>query len=182
MKQNLNTMAKTLGFDDNASTSQNPQQTPSSGRQQNEANKPDLAPNTSTSTARPPDGLPHTAASSTSSPGQKSSIPSQPENENAGASNSKTGKEMYWPQYAKDHTQGPWDAFKKKLAHTWRPVRVMPPRGSVCVDGMVVVDAPLAVITLDVRAWWNPKTKKIDYKSTYVSLRTTRAKVQRPLR
>lgn len=67
-----------------------------------------------------------------------------------------TGSEM--PKAIKDGVL----AYRK----SWRPLKPDPPRGCVCVSGRVEFEAPKAWITVDIVAWYNPKTKGIDTPST----------------
>ncbi|KAH9883274.1 hypothetical protein F4778DRAFT_748064 [Xylariomycetidae sp. FL2044] len=94
----------------------------------------------------------------------------------------KSAKDMYMIRMTSEHTSGPWEALKRKYSQTWRPLYDYPPRGSVRVTGLVEINTPRAIITVDVSAWYDPKTKQYDNRSMIMRLRTIRVKQQRPLR
>lgn len=73
-------------------------------------------------------------------------------------------------------------AFWDKFARGYPRKRAYPPRGSVAVTGMVIVDTPKAWLHVDVVAYWDPKTSKYDVSSMQMGLRNVRTKVISPLR
>ncbi|KAI0517162.1 hypothetical protein F5B22DRAFT_636081 [Xylaria bambusicola] len=89
---------------------------------------------------------------------------------------------VYMTRTAQEHTSGPWDKFKKNLAQKWRRPPAYPPRGSICVSGLVEVVTQRTVLTVDCIAWWDPQTKNYDPRTVYLGLRAIRPKVQAPLR
>jgi hypothetical protein len=78
------------------------------------------------------------------------------------------------PQMARHTGEGPWHAFRQKLARTWKPKRPFPARGSVRVEGLIEVGGPRGEVLLDVRAYWDPKTKAWNLGYTYLAVRTVR--------
>ncbi|KAK4187909.1 hypothetical protein QBC35DRAFT_217328 [Podospora australis] len=76
--------------------------------------------------------------------------------------------------------RGPWDAFKKTYARTWKPLRADPPRGCVAVSGLVEIELEKAWLVVDVLAWYNPKTKAHDKHSFWMSIRRIQHKQQSP--
>ncbi|KAI8961244.1 hypothetical protein F5Y11DRAFT_326783 [Daldinia sp. FL1419] len=123
-----------------------------------------------------PDPRPSTASPSS---GVSSPVPIIP---GAEPGKPKSAKDMYGIQTTREHTSSAWLAFKQTFAQTWRPIRGMPPRGSVFVTGLVEVVTPRAFITIDVTAWWDPKTETFDMKTTNFRLKTLRIKTQAPAR
>lgn len=105
-----------------------------------------------------------------------------PEGPNAETGKQKSAKDIYAIKVAQEHTSGPWQAFKQTLAQTWKPLGDYPPRGSISVSGLVEVDAPRAVLTIEAAAWWDPKTKRFDSRSLTLRLKNLRPKKQVPLR
>ncbi|RYP02795.1 hypothetical protein DL765_010686 [Monosporascus sp. GIB2] len=123
---------------------------------------------------------PGAPASTGSSPaGVGSPLPAAP---NATAGKQKSAREIYGVKMAQEHTNGPWQAFSKKMIQTWRPLRDYPPRGSISVSGVVELDTPRARITVEAFAWWDPKTQKFDGRSLVLRWRSIRPKMQNPLR
>lgn len=76
----------------------------------------------------------------------------------------------------------PWQAFRRTFAQMWRPVREQPPRGCVCVSGLVELETSKSYVVIDVFAWWDPKTKQYDPTSMWMRLRRLQMKNQAPLR
>ncbi|KAI9850854.1 MAG: hypothetical protein M1838_004923 [Thelocarpon superellum] len=71
-------------------------------------------------------------------------------------------------------------AFRRNLARTWRPPREYPPRGSFTVTGLVEVAGPDAMLTLDVRAAYDPRTSR--WESLGIGIRRVQYRKQGPLR
>ncbi|TGJ86371.1 hypothetical protein E0Z10_g2365 [Xylaria hypoxylon] len=93
-----------------------------------------------------------------------------------------SAKDTYVVRTAQGHTSGPWETFTKSLAQRWRRAPAYPPRGSIRVSGLVEINTPRAIITVDCAAWWDPQTEKYDTKTLALELRTIRPKLQTPLR
>ncbi|KAI8628871.1 hypothetical protein F5Y19DRAFT_475960 [Xylariaceae sp. FL1651] len=93
-----------------------------------------------------------------------------------------SAKDMYGIRTAQEHTSGPWDKFKQKLAQKWQKAPDYPPRGSISVSGLVEINTPRAIIIVDAYAWWDPQTEKFDPRTIVLRLRTVRPKQQAPLR
>lgn len=91
-------------------------------------------------------------------------------------------KDMYLVRTAQEHTSGPWDKFKQTFTQKWRGAPSFPPRGSILVTGIVELETPRHVLSIDCSSWWDPRTEKFDPKTTKMQLRIIRAKVQSPLR
>ncbi|OTB17487.1 hypothetical protein K445DRAFT_316106 [Daldinia sp. EC12] len=89
-------------------------------------------------------------------------------------------KDMLGIRTTQEHTSGPLNTLKQTFAQTWRPIRGLPPRGAIYVTGLVEIITPRALITVDVTSWWDPKTEKLDLKTTNFRLRVLRMKTQRP--
>ncbi|KAM7202189.1 hypothetical protein V8F33_002906 [Rhypophila sp. PSN 637] len=71
-----------------------------------------------------------------------------------------------------------WEAYRK----AYRPSKANPPRGSVPVMGVVVVETPKAWLYIDVIGWWDPKEKDYHRDSLAMHLGRVRSKVINPLR
>ncbi|KAM7215425.1 hypothetical protein V8F06_009185 [Rhypophila decipiens] len=71
-----------------------------------------------------------------------------------------------------------WRAYSK----AYRPSKANPPRGSVPVMGVVVVETPKAWLYIDVIGWWDPKEKDYHSDSLAMHLGRVRSKVINPLR
>ncbi|KAI0895321.1 hypothetical protein F4806DRAFT_496887 [Annulohypoxylon nitens] len=89
-------------------------------------------------------------------------------------------KDIYGIENTQEHTKGPWMAFKQKFGQTWRPMQGLPPRGSIYVNGLVEITTPRAFITVDASAFWDPRTKTFDTRTTSFRLRNIRLKAQSP--
>ena len=105
----------------------------------------------------------------------RATIPIRPEEKSA----SEEGKGSLVP--LQGHFTKAMTAFKLKLQQTWKPAPNYPPRGSILVTGFVEVDSPKAWLVFDVKAAWDPKTKKYDARSMQLSLRRLQMKKQGPL-
>ncbi len=99
-----------------------------------------------------------------------------------GGGRQRSAREIYAVKVAQEHTHGPWQAFRQRMAQTWRPLHDYPPRGSISVSGVVELDTPRARITLEAFAWWDPKAENFDSRSLYIRWRSVRPKMQNPLR
>ncbi|KAI0452376.1 hypothetical protein F5B21DRAFT_483895 [Xylaria acuta] len=91
-------------------------------------------------------------------------------------------KDMHITHTTQEHRSGAWDSFKKSLVKKWRAPHAYPPRGSIRVSGLVEVNTPGAIMTVDCVAWWDPQTKKFDQRTLVLSLRAIRPKIQSPRR
>lgn len=89
-------------------------------------------------------------------------------------------KDIYGIENTQEHTKGPWMAFKQRFGQTWRPMQGLPPRGSIYVNGLVEITTPRAFITVDASAFWDPRTKTFDTRTTSFRLRNIRLKAQSP--
>jgi hypothetical protein len=107
--------------------------------------------------------------------GTRATIPTRPEEKSA------TGEDKALGLPLQGHFTKAMTAFKMKLQQTWKPARNYPPRGSILVTGFVEVDSPKAWLVFDVKAAWDPKTKKYDSRSMSLSLRRMQMKKQGPL-
>ncbi|KAI1415057.1 hypothetical protein F5Y13DRAFT_197060 [Hypoxylon sp. FL1857] len=94
----------------------------------------------------------------------------------------KSAKDMYGIKSTQEHTNGPWRAFAQTFMQTWRPIQELPPRGSIHVSGLVEITTSRALITMDVSAFWDPKTEKFDLNTAVFRLRTLRMRTQSPMR
>ncbi|RKF62803.1 hypothetical protein OnM2_030042 [Erysiphe neolycopersici] len=78
------------------------------------------------------------------------------------------------------HFSGPLLAFKKSFAKSWKDATPNPPRGCVCVSGLVEIETTKAYLIFDVMAHWNPQTKLFDIESLAAGLRRIQLKKQAP--
>ncbi|KAI1454824.1 hypothetical protein F4805DRAFT_438072 [Annulohypoxylon moriforme] len=200
VKQNALNFAKIFGYDPNPSPTPSLQQTVEEVQQR--LKKPIAEPGSKTSKSLPPakpqeaDG---SSSNSTSPVGNKTPGSSPTPGSSAASPNSgvsrpmpiisevepnkpKSAKDIYSIEYTKGHIQGPFMAFKQKFNQTWRPIQGLPPRGSIFVSGLVELATPRAYITIDATAFWDPKTKTFDNRTTNFRLRTIRMKTQSPAR
>ncbi|KAI0466610.1 hypothetical protein F4859DRAFT_496759 [Xylaria cf. heliscus] len=187
MTQNVMTIARFFGYETRTDSSATMRQTIERIQQQlRQSGKPSTVPPSlpspqgrtgdgSTASSFPP--VDERAAGSTRTPetmgtggGVDNALPTVPK-----------AKDMYIIRSAQEHTSGPWDAFKKSLAKTWRHPQAYPPRGSMRVSGLVEVNTPHHIMTVDCLGWWDPQTKKFDQGTLVLSLRAIRPKVQSPL-
>lgn len=67
-------------------------------------------------------------------------------------------------------------AFRSKLQQTWKHAPDYPPRGSLLFQGLVSVESAKARALFDVNAYWDPKTKKWDGRSTRITLKRLEAR------
>ncbi|KAI1384269.1 uncharacterized protein F4822DRAFT_65147 [Hypoxylon trugodes] len=120
------------------------------------------------------------APGSTASPSSSMSpIPVVP---GAESTKPKSVNNIYGIEYAREHTSGPRQAFEQTFSQTWRPIRHLPPRGVIIVSGLVEVTSPRAIATIDVHAFWDPKTKNFDMRTAVFRLRQLRRRTQTPAR
>ncbi|KAI1652773.1 hypothetical protein F4813DRAFT_394321 [Daldinia decipiens] len=119
------------------------------------------------------------SSTTSSGSGVSSPVPIIP---NAEPGKPKSAKDIYGIKTTQEHTSGPWLAFKQTFLQTWRPIGGFPPRGAIYVAGLVEITTPRAFITIDVTAWWDPKTEAFDMKSTSFRLKMIRDRTQSPLR
>ncbi|KAI5865750.1 hypothetical protein GGS23DRAFT_353344 [Durotheca rogersii] len=87
-------------------------------------------------------------------------------------------RDIYIIRHTQEHTSGAWQAFKQTFAQTWRPIRDLPPRGSIYVSGLVEVTTSRCFLTIDAAAFWDPKTENFDMKTATFRLRTLRLRTQ----
>ncbi|KAI1082106.1 hypothetical protein F5B20DRAFT_578874 [Whalleya microplaca] len=196
MKQNALTVAKFLGFESEPPPNPNLQQAMEKIHQQLKkppvksdsqvpsslsSSKTQAADGSSTDSTSGVDKRAASAPGSSSASGAAvgSSIPPFP---NAESNKPRSAKDIYAIKLTQEHTSGPWQTFKQKLAQTWRPASGFPPRGSFNVSGLVEVVTPRAVVTVDVNAWWDPKTEKFDARTLSLRLKALRMKTQTALR
>ncbi|KAI1496982.1 hypothetical protein F5X99DRAFT_398393 [Biscogniauxia marginata] len=194
MKQNALHVAKAFGYEPRTNPFVGVQQT--MDRTHQHSKKPPSRPDSQTSSSSPPtktqaaDGSPmspvdKSSASSTtardalgSGAGISGVLPTIP---NAEPGKPKSAKDIYMVKMTQEHTSGPWETFKRKLAETWRPLKDFPPRGSISVSGLVELHSPRAIITIDVNAWWDPKTETFHARSMNLRLKALRMRKQAPL-
>ncbi|KAH6853112.1 hypothetical protein B0I37DRAFT_348602 [Chaetomium sp. MPI-CAGE-AT-0009] len=79
-------------------------------------------------------------------------------------------------------TSQPWQQLKQTYAREQQPLWADPPRGSVCVSGLVELEMAKAYIVLDVITWYDPKTNSRAPGTTMLHLRKILAKNQAPSR
>lgn len=79
-------------------------------------------------------------------------------------------------------TLTPWAAFVNEYKKQWRPLRYLPPRGSLAVHGMVALDSPRGRIYIDVFAFYHPKTDTFHHESMVTSLKSLSPNKQSPRR
>lgn len=77
---------------------------------------------------------------------------------------------------------GPWAAFKETYTRMWKPLRYLPPRGSLAVHGLVRLDSPKGQVFMDVWGWYHPKTDEFHEGSLIMRLRGISPTLQRPRR
>lgn len=75
-----------------------------------------------------------------------------------------------------------WSAFKETYRRKWRPLRVLPPRGSLAIHGIVALESPKGRLYIDVFAWYHPKTRTFHNDSMTMNLRGITPFNQRPRR
>lgn len=69
-------------------------------------------------------------------------------------------------------------AFSGTLSKHYKPVKKLPPRGSIIVSGLVEIDAPNAWLVIDVRAAYQPKERVFHPGSMVVKVRRIQPKKQ----
>ncbi|KAI1094140.1 hypothetical protein F5B19DRAFT_447533 [Rostrohypoxylon terebratum] len=202
VKQNFLHVAKAFGYNPNAESSPSLQQTINDVQQrvQKSIARPSSKASNSASSAKAEHGQAQDASDSSSdstSPVEKrpagSSTPDSPATSPtsgvgrpipviSGVESNKPRnvKDIYGIENTQEHTKGPWMAFKQKFGQTWRPIQGLPPRGCIYVNGLVEITTPRAFITVDASAFWDPRTKTFDTKTTSFRLRNIRFKVQSP--
>lgn len=75
---------------------------------------------------------------------------------------------------------GPLSAFKKTFAKSWKQATPNPPRGCICVSGLVEIETTKAYLIFDVIAHWDPQTRLYDIDSLAAGLRRIQLKKQVP--
>ncbi|KAI1205624.1 uncharacterized protein F4807DRAFT_442512 [Annulohypoxylon truncatum] len=200
MKQNVSHVAKIFGYDPNPDSNPSLQKTIKDVEQRL---KNTVAEADSKASKTPPSTKPQEAGGSSGdspSPIENRPAGSSPTPESSAASPSsgvsrpipvisgvesnkpKSVKDIYGIESTQEHMKGPWMAFKQKFGQTWRPIQGLPPRGSIFISGLVEIATPRAYITVDAKAFWDPKTKTFDTKTMTFRLRTIRMKTQSPAR
>ncbi|XXH06133.1 hypothetical protein Hte_012578 [Hypoxylon texense] len=195
MKQNAANLAKLLGYDQKSPPPPPLQQATEKVQQiKKQAAKSESRESGSLSSAnaQASDGSSAGSSSIEKKPAESSPAPgSSPASPNSsvipilpGAESGKprSAKDMYGIKHTQGHTSGAWSAFKQKFGQTWRPMRELPPRGAILVNGLVEISTKRAFITVDCSAWWDPKTKRYDPKTASFRLRSLRMKNQAPSR
>ena len=190
MKQNASAVAKVLGQEQQTDQAKpNLQQTLEKIQQQMQ--KPQQKDDSKSPSPLPPtNNTPTDPATANTPPASSSSGPSAgvggnnplPAAPNQATGKQRSARDIYAVKVAQEHTSGPWQAFKQKLSQSWQPLRDYPPRGSISVSGVVEFDTPRSRLTLDVFAWWDPKSGKFDSRSLVIRVRAIRPKTQNPLR
>ncbi|CAN8101526.1 unnamed protein product [Discula destructiva] len=79
-------------------------------------------------------------------------------------------------------SSGPWAAFKETYKRTWKPLKSLPPRGSLAVHGLVALESPKGRVYIDVFAWYHPKTDQFHSESLTMNLRSITPFNQKPRR
>lgn len=98
---------------------------------------------------------------------------------------SKDGTEAHDPEWLDSMAQA-WKtkldnaamAFSGTLSKHYKPVKKMPPRGSIIVSGLVEIDAPKAWLVIDVRAAYQPIERVFHPGSMIVKVRRIQPKKQ----
>lgn len=101
--------------------------------------------------------------------------------ENAGATTAADARLQMSLTRMKMHLLSAIIAFRVKLAQTWKPPIVYPPRGSIIVSGLIELDTPRAWLVVDVKAAWDPKEREFVHESMQLTLRRMQMKRQSPL-
>ncbi|KAI1772094.1 hypothetical protein F4818DRAFT_187795 [Hypoxylon cercidicola] len=196
MKQNASNLAKLFGYEQNSPPPPPLQQAIEKVQQQ--IKKP-----TAKSDSQESSSFPHanTRASDGSSTGSTSTIEKRPvasspaPGSSTTSSNStvipivpsaesdkpRSAKDMHGIKHTQEHMSGAWKALKRKFDQTWRPMRDLPPRGAIYISGLVEINTPRALMTIDCTAWWDPKTERFDSKTSFFRIRTFRLRTQTAL-
>ncbi|KAI0169969.1 hypothetical protein GGR52DRAFT_552387 [Hypoxylon sp. FL1284] len=197
MKQNALNLAKLFGYDQSSSPTPPLQQ--AIERVQQQIKKPTAKPNSQGPGSLPPASAQASDGSSTGSTStvEKRPAESTPDPESSSAppssgvipivpdaesSKPKSVRDLPVIKHTKEHTSDAWGAFKGKFAQMWRPIRGVPPRGAIYLSGLVEIETPRAIVTIDCYAWWDPKTKTFDAKTASFRVRTLRMRNQSPAR
>lgn len=180
VQQNVSTVAKYLGY-------------PSGGKDINTSNpnpediektlkkfraRQTAGGNTATNTSSDNTSRPSTASESGDTPAPKAGTNKYA---NYNAKDRPIAKENI-PYHATLAASGPWAAFKETYKRTWKPLRSLPPRGSLAVHGMVRLDSPKGQVFIDVFAWYHPKTDDFHDNSLTMNLRAITPFNQKPRR
>ncbi|KAI1638400.1 hypothetical protein F4809DRAFT_261694 [Biscogniauxia mediterranea] len=191
LKQNALHVAKVLGFEPKTVPVISVQETLNKFQQQ--LKKPPSRPDAHPSASLPPTS---SGAADESPVSRSASSPTPPDALGSGTSigsvlptvptaqpgKPKSAKDIYMVKMTQEHTSGPWETFKRKFSQSWQPLKDYPPRGSFNVSGLVELRSSRALVTVDVNAWWDPKTESFHTRSIYLRLRGIRLKQQSPLR
>ncbi|EAQ93866.1 hypothetical protein CHGG_02101 [Chaetomium globosum CBS 148.51] len=138
------------------------------------------------STRRPEEvNDPGSMSSSANAPSAASSTPRDkpmpmPEKPTLGQNNQDTPVQKTWLQemVLSVATSQPWKQLKQTYSKEQRPFRADPPRGCVCVSGLVELETPKAFVLLDVMTWYDPKTNSRAPGTTAIYFRKIRSKSQ----
>lgn len=93
-----------------------------------------------------------------------------------------TGIEVVKPSFAQiqEHMKTARIAFRQKFNSVWTPPVEFPSRGSIFVSGLVEIGGKKGLVVLEVRSFWDPKTKAFDIRNTRLELKRFQPTVQRP--
>ncbi|KAI5923924.1 hypothetical protein F4810DRAFT_666556 [Camillea tinctor] len=191
MKQNAIHVAKAFGYEPKTEPIISVQQTLNKFHQQ--LKKPPSRPEPHQSASLPPE---NSGAADGNSVSRSASSPATPDTLGSGSNigsalptvpaaepgKPKSAKDIYMVKMTQEHTSGPWETFKKKFYQSWQPPRDFPPRGSINLTGLVELRSTRALITVDVNAWWDPKTESFHTRSLNLRLKHIRMRQQTPLR
>lgn len=187
-KQNFLGVAKQLGFTPTSDTHDSVQQTLERIRQHMEkpplpkhpgvvsegssldSKSPQAKDARALTSPSPPDGSPDSSA------GRGLPGPLSPFSKPPTASEGKlpSAKDIYGVKEISEHTNGAWAALKKQWYKVWRPIRPLPPRGSVEFRGLVEVANQKASLVIDLQAFYDPAGNAIHKPSMVCLLRTVK--------
>jgi hypothetical protein len=132
---------------------------------------------------------PGSMSSSASAPSAPSSAPRDkpmpvPDKPTLGQNKQDTPDQKSWLQemVLSVATSQPWKQLKQTYSREQRPFKADPPRGSVCVSGLVELETSKSYVVLDVMTYYDPKTNARAPGTTAIYFRKIRAKQQTPLR
>lgn len=121
------------------------------------------------------------APSATSSTARDKPIP-VPEKPTLGQNNQGTPDQKTWFQemVLSVTSSQPWKQLKQTYSKEQRPFKADPPRGSVCISGLIELETPKAYVVLDVITWYDPKTNSRAPGTTAIYFRKIRGKQVSP--
>lgn len=132
------------------------------------------------SSSGPESTEPRTAKSPAPKPSTATSQGSQNRQGIANTSHRPVGENI--PYFVTLAGSGPWEAFKATYKRQWKPLRCLPPRGSLAVHGLVALESPKGRVYIDVFAWYHPKTDQFHMDSLLMNLRSITPFNQSPKR